>query len=74
MDRGDLDVGPGKGLDTAGQNLLDDILTSPATVQSPVTSGGFKGGTRYIMPGSVGQRGYGATFDGAGNFQYFGRY
>ncbi|NKE58350.1 hypothetical protein FXN61_16570 [Lentzea sp. PSKA42] len=74
MDRGDLDVVPGKKLDSAGQNLLDDIFTNPGTVSSSVTSGNFAGGTRYIMPDSAGGRGYGATFDANGDFQYFGRY
>ncbi|WP_433459403.1 RHS repeat-associated core domain-containing protein [Micromonospora sp. CA-248212] len=74
MDRGELDAVPGAQLDEAGQNLLDDILTNPATTSSPVTSGGFRGGTRYTMPGPTGQRGFGATFDQNGAFQYFGRY
>ncbi|MDT4994511.1 MAG: large repetitive protein, partial [Actinoplanes sp.] len=74
MDRGELDPVPGAKLDESGQNLLDDILTNPATTQSPVTSGGFQGGTRFTMPGPQGQQGYGATFDQNGAFQYFGRY
>ncbi|MEU7060464.1 DUF6531 domain-containing protein [Streptomyces sp. NPDC046197] len=74
MNRGDLDVVPGKQLDSAGQNLLDDILTNPNTTQVPVTSGNFAGGTRYIMPDPAGGRGFGATFDANGDFQYFGRY
>lgn len=57
-----------------GQDLLDDILTNPRTVQHPVTSGNFIGGTRYIMPNPSGGRGFGATFDSSGEFQYFGRY
>ncbi|MGH9338549.1 MAG: polymorphic toxin-type HINT domain-containing protein, partial [Acidobacteriota bacterium] len=74
MDRGELDRVPGVDLDRAGQHLLDDILTNPATTRVPVTSGGFKGGSRFIMPGAPGQKGFGATFDSAGIFQYFGRY
>ncbi len=74
MNRGDLPVVPGKQLDSTGQKLLDDILNHPNTTQVPVTSGNFAGGTRYIMPGPPGERGFGATFDSDGNFQYFGRY
>ncbi|MDF2254446.1 DUF6531 domain-containing protein [Streptantibioticus ferralitis] len=74
MNRGDLPVVPGKQLDSTGQGLLDDILNSPDTVQVSVTSGNFAGGTRYIMPDPAGGRGFGATFDASGNFQYFGRY
>ncbi|MCE7080657.1 DUF6531 domain-containing protein [Streptomyces sp. ST2-7A] len=74
MNRGDLPVVPGKQLKTAGQDLLDDILTNPKTVISPVNSGNFAGGTRYIMPDPAGGRGTGATFDAIGRFQYFGRY
>ncbi|WP_435238607.1 polymorphic toxin-type HINT domain-containing protein [Streptomyces sp. YPW6] len=74
MNRGDLPVVPGKELKTAGQDLLDDILTNPQTATSAVNSGNFAGGTRYIMPGPAGGRGIGATFDANGQFQYFGRY
>ncbi|WP_211257321.1 hypothetical protein, partial [Actinoalloteichus caeruleus] len=74
MNRGDLPVVPGKQLKSAGQDLLDDILTNPKTATSPVTSGKFAGGTRYIMPDPAGGRGIGATFDSNGQFQYFGRY
>ncbi|MEU1407035.1 RHS repeat-associated core domain-containing protein [Streptomyces sp. NPDC005728] len=74
MNRGDLPVVPGKELKTAGQDLLDDILTNPQTATSAVNSGNFAGGTRYIMPDPAGGRGIGATFDANGQFQYFGRY
>ncbi|MFD3997172.1 polymorphic toxin-type HINT domain-containing protein [Streptomyces sp. NPDC058583] len=74
MNRGDLPVVPGKQLKSAGQDLLDDILTNPKTATSPVNSGNFAGGTRYIMPDPAGGRGVGATFDANGQFQYFGRY
>ncbi|MFC9297192.1 DUF6531 domain-containing protein [Streptomyces sp. NPDC057011] len=74
MNRGDLDVVPGKQLDSTGQDLLDDILTNPNTTQVPVNSGNFAGGTRYVMPDPAGGRGFGATFDSNGDFQYFGRY
>lgn len=50
MARGDLATVPGKELDSAGQDLLDDILTNSRSVQVPVTSGNFAGGTRYVMP------------------------
>jgi hypothetical protein len=74
MNRGDLPVVPGKQLKSAGQDMLDDILTNPKTATSPVNSGNFAGGTRYIMPDPAGGRGIGATFDANGQFQYFGRY
>ncbi|MFJ3496736.1 polymorphic toxin-type HINT domain-containing protein [Streptomyces sp. NPDC086091] len=74
MNRGDLPVVPGKELKTAGQDLLDDILTNPQTATSAVNSGNFAGGSRYIMPDPAGGRGIGATFDANGQFQYFGRY
>lgn len=74
MNRGDLPVVPGKQLKSAGQDLLDDILTNPKTATSPVNSGNFAGGSRYIMPDPAGGRGIGATFDANGQFQYFGRY
>ena len=51
------------------QDQLDDILTAPGTRVEPVTSGNFKGRTRYITPD-----GRGATFDSNGQFQYFGVY
>ncbi|WP_165484669.1 polymorphic toxin-type HINT domain-containing protein [Streptomyces kasugaensis] len=74
MNRGDLPVVSGKQLKSAGQDLLDDILTNPKTATSAVNSGNFAGGSRYIMPDPAGGRGIGATFDANGQFQYFGRY
>lgn len=74
MNRGDLPVVPGKQLKSAGQDLLDDILTNPRTARFPVKSGNFAGGSRYIMPDPAGGRGIGATFDAKGQFRYFGRY
>ncbi|MFD3551253.1 polymorphic toxin-type HINT domain-containing protein [Streptomyces goshikiensis] len=74
MNRGELPVVPGAQLKSAGQDLLDDILTNPRTATSPVNSGNFPGGTRYIMPDPAGGRPIGATFDANGKFQYFGRY
>jgi hypothetical protein len=52
-----------------GQDVLDDILTTPGTRVENVTSGNFKGGERYVTPD-----GRGATFDAQGQFQYFGEY
>ncbi len=50
MNRGDLDVVPGKELDSTGQYLLDDILTNPNTTQVPVNSGNFAGGRDILCP------------------------
>jgi hypothetical protein len=69
MGRGELPAVPGKQLDQAGQDLLDDILTNPGTTVHPVTSGRAAGGTRFIGPDGVG-----ATFGSDGSFRYFGRY
>jgi RHS repeat-associated protein len=74
MDKNELDKVPGRELKSAGQNLLDDILTNPKSAVSPVISGNFSGGTRHIMPDPAGGRDIGATFDVNGVFQYFGRY
>ncbi len=65
---------PGNELKSAGQSLLGNILKNPNTSFSTVTSGNFAGGKRYIMPDPAGGRGFGATFDSDGVFQYFGRY
>lgn len=51
----------------AGQNLLEDILTDPATATSPILGGNFAGGTYFING-----EGIGAAFDPGGTFQYFG--
>ncbi len=74
MNRGDLDQVQGRNLNSTGQDLLEDILTNPGTKVEQVNSGNFAGGVRFIMPGKDGGRGYGATFDSNGVFQYFGRY
>jgi hypothetical protein len=50
-----------------GQNILDDILTTPGTTRSLITGGNFKGGTRFTAPD-----GRQAIFDKNGVFQYFG--
>jgi hypothetical protein len=52
-----------------GQDLLDEILTNPETIESKVTSGNFAGGVRFISPTYAG-----ATFNSSGVFQYFGYY
>ncbi len=69
MDRGDLPNVPGKGLDRAGQDLLDDILTHPGSTRSSVTTGRAAGGTRIVRPD-----GTGVTFNPDGSLAYFGRY
>jgi hypothetical protein len=52
----------------AGQDLLDDILTHPLSVHTPITAGNFAGGTYVAV-----LRQYLAAFDKAGVFQYFGK-
>jgi hypothetical protein len=78
MDRGELPKVKGNSnLDSAGQNLLDDILTDPNADYQPVTSGNFAGGSGgYGIIGNsvVNGRFVGATFDANGVFQYFGVY
>jgi hypothetical protein len=69
MGRGELPRVPGRDLNSAGQNLLDEILMNPRTKQIVVSSGNFSGGTRFIGPNGIG-----ATFDAKGVFQYFGVY
>ncbi|WP_249358713.1 putative T7SS-secreted protein [Gordonia sp. ALPHA1B1] len=59
----------GKHVNEAGQNHLDDILTSPGIRVVRKTGGNFQGGTIHIAP-----NGHGAVFDGSGNFQFFGRF
>jgi hypothetical protein len=69
MGRGELPSVAGRDLNSAGQNLLDEILLNPQTKQVAVSAGNFSGGTRFIGP-----KGVGATFDAKGVFQYFGVY
>ena len=69
MDRGELPSVPGKNLDSAGQDLLDDILTHPGTREVPVPGGRAAGGRRFISPD-----GSGVTFFPDGSFAYFGKY
>ncbi|WP_230514344.1 polymorphic toxin-type HINT domain-containing protein [Salinispora arenicola] len=69
MGRGELPKVPGKQLDTAGQDYLDDILTTPGTQRVPINGGAFQGGYYYIRPD-----GAGAAFDSNGVFQYFGKF
>ncbi len=56
-------------LNALGQDLLDDILTDPASRVLSPTSGNYAGGIRVISP-----TGAGATFDVNGVFRYFGLY
>lgn len=74
MARGDIPTVPGKQVDEARQNLLDDIRTNPSSTTRPVNSGNFSGGTRFIMPDPDEGRAFGATFDHNDVFRYFGRY
>lgn len=69
MGGGELPKVPGKELDSAGQDYLDDILTTPGTQRVPTSGGSFKGGSYYIRPD-----GAGAEFDSNGVFQYFGKF
>jgi large repetitive protein len=74
MGRGELPGVSGSGLDSAGQNLLDEILSDPNADYQSVTGGGFAGGTRVIGNSIVNDSFVGATFDSNGFFQYFGVY
>jgi len=69
MDRDELPKVPGKDLDRAGQDLLDDILTTPGTQRFPIEGGNFAGGYYYMRPD-----GQAAAFDSSGMFQYFGKF
>ncbi|WP_184575498.1 Hint domain-containing protein [Lipingzhangella halophila] len=70
-DRGELPDVPNSELKNAGEELVDDILTSPDTRVQNVTGGQGKGGTRFIMS-RPGQRDVGITYDANGEFLYFG--
>ena len=69
MDRGELPVVPGKSLNDAGQQLLDDILRAPGSVTRTVKAGNAAGGVRVIRPD-----GQGVTFNPDGSLAYFGVY
>ncbi|MFG1638661.1 hypothetical protein ACGFMK_00075 [Amycolatopsis sp. NPDC049252] len=69
-----LPVVPGKEFDSAGQAMLDRILTDPYADYQPVTTGGFAGGFRLVGNEVVNGRFIGATFDSSGEFRYFGVY
>jgi hypothetical protein len=69
MDRGEVPKVPGKQFDSAGQELLDDIVKSPTTRQYPLEGGSFKGGKIFVR-----EDGLGAAFDKDGVFRYFGRF
>jgi hypothetical protein len=74
MARGQLPKVGGKGLNDAGQGLLDGILSDPNSSYQRVTGGGFAGGYRIIGNTVVNDKFVGATFDSSGAFQYFGVY
>jgi hypothetical protein len=71
MTRGELPyVTPNpRNLNKAGQELLDEILTNPATKRVVPTKGPNVGALRFIGP-----KGVGVTFDKSGALRYFGLY
>jgi hypothetical protein len=69
MGRGELPLVPGSELNSAGQFLLDGILTDPATKWAAAGSKMLAGGEYGILPNGVG-----AAFDAQGMLQYFGRF
>ncbi|HEV2238899.1 MAG TPA: hypothetical protein VGR57_19730, partial [Ktedonobacterales bacterium] len=74
MDKGELPKVGGNYLDSAGQNLLDDILTDPNADYQFDVSDRFPGGYTVISNSVVNGKFVGATFDSNGVFQYFGVY
>jgi len=72
MGRGELPTVAGKDLNSAGQNLLDDILTDPYSDFQTINGGAFKGGTRVISNRVMNGQFVGAVYDANGTFQYFG--
>lgn len=61
-------------ISSAGQDMLNSILTDPGADYQPVPTGNFSGGYRIIGNTVVNGRFVGATFDANGLFQYFGMY
>jgi large repetitive protein len=61
-------------ISSAGQDMLNSILTDPGADYQPVPTGNFAGGYRIIGNTVVSGRFVGATFDANGLFQYFGMY
>lgn len=68
MGRNEFPNAAGKDLNRTGQELLDDILTSPGTQITTVKGGRAIGGTRFTRPDGVK-----AVFRKDGSFAYFGR-
>ena len=54
-------------INEAGQNALEDVLTTPGVRQTVVQAGKFVGGSRFVTPSGIG-----AVFDSGGTIQYFG--
>jgi hypothetical protein len=67
MGRGQLPPVAGTEFNSAGQNLLDEIITKPDTAWRPITAGKFVGGLYGLLP-----NGQGAAIDAYFQFQYFG--
>lgn len=61
-------------ISSAGQDMLNSILTDPGADYQPVPTGNFAGGYRIIGNTVANSRFVGATFDANGLFQYFGMY
>lgn len=61
-------------INSAGQDILNGILTDPGADYQPVLTGNFAGGFRVIGNTVTNGRFVGATFDSNGLFQYFGMY
>jgi hypothetical protein len=61
-------------ISSAGQDMLNSILTDPGAHYQPVLTGNFAGGYRIIGNTVVSGRFVGATFGANGLFQYFGMY
>jgi hypothetical protein len=79
MGRGQLPLVDGAELDSAGQQLLDSILTDPNADFQLTGAGGYRVISNDIVSpwkGSGAGNDYfvGATFDSAGNLDYFGVY
>ncbi|MCM3657286.1 hypothetical protein M3147_08485 [Agromyces mediolanus] len=64
---GELPHVQGKDMNTAGQELLENILTSPTTRTQVITTGRARGGTVYIRGDGIG-----AAVDKHNVLQYFG--
>lgn len=69
MSRNELPKVPGKSLDEAGQNLLDDILTHPGSEFFLLGTGRARGGVCVVRPD-----GTGAAFFPDGSLAFFGNF